>query len=98
MPDTLFHAVPLDRRPILIAVAGPNGAGKTSFSRTYLQDLGLPFVNADDLAKVLQIDEYEAAALAAAYRRQLVDEKDSFIFETVFSDPVGEKLAFLADA
>jgi len=31
-------------------------------------------------------------------RAALVREKESFVFETVFSDPAGEKLAFLSDA
>jgi predicted ABC-type ATPase len=88
----------LDRRPILIAVAGPNGAGKSTFYRAHLEDLGLRYVNADDLARTLQTDAYEAASLAAGVRAALVRERQSFVFETVFSDPVGEKVAFLAAA
>jgi predicted ABC-type ATPase len=92
--DTL----PLDRRPIVIAIAGPNGAGKTTFYRAHLADLELPYVNADDLARELEADPYEAARLAAAYRTTLLANKESFVFETVFSDPVGDKVAFLRDA
>lgn len=44
------------------------------------------------------IDPYEAAALADMMRRQLVEQSESFIFETVFSDPEGDKLAFLNSA
>jgi predicted ABC-type ATPase len=90
--------LPLDRRPIVIAIAGPNGAGKTTFYRAQLADLGLRYINADDLARELAIDAYEAANLAASVRAGLIEHRQSFIFETVFSDPAGEKLALLADA
>lgn len=93
-----LDTVPFDRRPIVIAVAGPNGAGKTTFFRAHLETLGLRYINADDLARELDIDAYEAAELAAHVRAALVQEKESFVFETVFSDPAGEKLAFLSDA
>ena len=88
----------LDRRPIVVAIAGPNGAGKTTFFRTYLSTAGLRFVNADLLAAELATDPYEAARLADALRRAMIDQGESFIFETVFSDPVGDKIAFLEDA
>ena len=88
----------LSRRPIVVALAGPNGAGKSSFYRTYLQHSGLRFVNADVLALELGIDPYKAAQTADDVRRQLVAMRESFIFETVFSDPVGDKLNFLKEA
>jgi predicted ABC-type ATPase len=87
----------LERRPIVVALAGPNGAGKSTFHRTYLQSTGLRFVNADVLAQELGMDAYKAAHLADDVRRQLVAQGESFIFETVFSDPVGDKLQFLKD-
>jgi predicted ABC-type ATPase len=95
---TLHDPLPLDRRPIVIAIAGPNGAGKSTFYRAHLSDLELPYVNADDLARELETDAYEAAKAAGNFRAALVAEKESFIFETVFSDPAGEKLSFLRDA
>lgn len=91
-------ALPLDRRPLLVAIAGPNGAGKTSLYRAFFQDLDLSYVNADDLARELDATPYEAAALAAEVRAALVADRESFIFETVFSDPAGDKLAFLRSA
>jgi predicted ABC-type ATPase len=89
---------PLDRRPIIVAIAGPNGAGKTTFYHAHLASAGLRFVNADVLAKELSLDPYGAAELADAVRRELVGQRESFVFETVFSDPTGNKLAFLEDA
>ena len=88
----------LDRRPILLALAGPNGAGKTTFYHSHLQQCGLRFVNADTLAREMRIDAYAAARVAAALREQLVRQGESFIFETVFSDPMREKLNFLKRA
>ena len=88
----------LDRRPIVVALAGPNGAGKSTFFEAYLAKTGLYFVNADVLALALGMNPYAAASLADTLRRQLLERRESFIFETVFSDPVGDKLEFLREA
>jgi len=89
---------PLDARPIVVAVAGPNGAGKTTFYGAHLERAGLRFVNADDLARELEVDAYEAAEVAKQLREALLAQGESFVFETVFSDPVGDKLEFLLRA
>ena len=89
---------PLDRRPVIVAIAGSNGAGKTTFFHAHLREAGLRFVNADDIAHELDVSAYEAAEIADALRHELVRQRESFVFETVFSDPAGEKLAFLTDA
>jgi predicted ABC-type ATPase len=91
-------SLPLDQRPIVVAIAGPNGAGKTTFYHAHLQPAGLRFVNADVLARQLNMEPYAAARLADSLRRELVRQRESFVFETVFSDPVGEKLTFLKTA
>lgn len=90
--------LPLDRRPVIVALAGPNGAGKSTFYRAHLEQAGLRFVNADVLSRELRIGPYEAAKVADSLRRELVRQRESFVFETVFSDPAGDKLAFLKDA
>ncbi|MEK7765129.1 MAG: zeta toxin family protein [bacterium] len=36
--------------------------------------------------------------LAGALRHALIERRESFVFETVFSDPVGDKLGFLKRA
>ena len=87
----------LDKRPVIVAIAGPNGAGKTTFFHSHLREAGLRFVNADDIARELDISAYDAAELTDALRRELVRLRESFVFETVFSDP-GDKLAFLTNA
>jgi predicted ABC-type ATPase len=85
----------LAQRPVLVALAGPNGAGKTTFYYANLERTGLKLVNADILAAELGIGAYGAAELASAIRHALIDRRESFVFETVFSDPAGDKLAFL---
>jgi predicted ABC-type ATPase len=88
----------LDQRPIIVALAGPNGAGKTTFYHAHLRNAALRFVNADVLARALAVDPYVAAQTAQHVRQELVKQRESFIFETVFSDPIGDKLNFLKEA
>ena len=83
---------------MIVAVAGPNGAGKSTFYEAHLKPAGLRFLNADVLAAEFGMEAYQAAAVAAKLRQTLVGQRESFVFETVFSDPVGDKLAFLQQA
>lgn len=89
--------------PWLIALAGPNGTGKSTFFDVFLRARGFRFVNADLIARGLPGGErpdvaYRAAELAEIERRALVARGDTFVMETVFSDPAGAKVAFLRDA
>ena len=93
----MIHAA-LDTRPIIVVLAGPNGAGKSTFYQVFLRKTGLPFVNADDIARAGAIDPKSAADVAGEIRNELVRQRESFIFETVLSDPVGDKLGFLKHA
>ena len=82
-------------------LAGGNGAGKSTFYRTRLQPLGLPFVNADIIARELYSDapeehSYDAARIAEEIRYGLLREGRSFCFATVFSHP--SKIDFVAHA
>lgn len=89
-------------KPFIICLAGPNGAGKSTFYEAFLSGLTVPFVNADRIASSLlgerQANDYEAAKIAEEERQRLVDSGASFIMETVFSDPNGNKPRFLIDA
>jgi predicted ABC-type ATPase len=87
----------LTNRPVVVALSGPNGAGKSTFYEAFLSRTGLLFVNADVIAAATGVDAYTAADLAEAYRQKLISQRASFIFETVFSDPVGEKLQTLCE-
>lgn len=82
-------------------LAGGNGAGKSTFYRTQLQPLGIPFVNADLIARELfpdapELHSYQAASIAEELRSRLLTEGQTFCFETVFSHP--SKIDFLARA
>ena len=88
----------LNQRPVVVALAGPNGAGKTTFYGSHLKATGLRLVNADVLARELEVDAYRAAEMAGALREKLLEQHESFVFETVFSDPVGDKIRFLQRA
>jgi predicted ABC-type ATPase len=87
----------LSNHPVVVALAGPNGAGKSTFYEALLSRTGLLFVNADVIAAATGVDAYTAADLAEAYRQKLISQRESFIFETVFSDPVGGKLQTLCE-
>lgn len=90
-------SLPLDVRPLIVAIAGPNGAGKSTFYQAFIARAGLRLVNADDLARAFELDPYDAAARASELRRIFISHRESFAFETVLSDPVGEKVEFLRD-
>jgi len=81
-----------------VAIAGPNGAGKSTFYDAFLSNTDLRFISADNIARLMNIGAYDAAALAEGLRQELVAAGESFIFETVFSDPVGAKVGFLCAA
>jgi predicted ABC-type ATPase len=97
----------LQAQPVLIFLAGPNGAGKTTFFEAYLEPLGLPYVNADRIARFLRTadpsapsDAIDRRAFAEAERLRaaLVEARLSFSTETVFSDPARAKLTLLEEA
>jgi predicted ABC-type ATPase len=79
--------------PLLHLLAGPNGSGKTTFYEQVLGPVtGLPFINADVIARELWPGSgpdrsYEAAKLAEQRRDEMIARRRSFIAETVFSHP-----------
>jgi predicted ABC-type ATPase len=90
-------------QPLLVALVGSNGAGKSTFYRDFIHPTGLEFLNADVVAKELNPSNPEAASYEAMHiverrRGAYVAERRSFCFETVLSDPKGEKVAFLRSA
>lgn len=78
--------------PILHLLAGPNGAGKSTYQQLVLARLGLPFINADEIAAARWPDSplehgHDASDLAAQARATAISEQRSFVSETVFSHP-----------
>ena len=64
----------VENKPTLTVFAGPNGSGKT----TLVED----FSHEADLGIVVNADAIEAEA----YRYQLIEQRPSFVTETVMSD------------
>lgn len=92
-------------KPELIVIAGPNGAGKTSVTQKFLHHEwadGTVYINPDEVAKEKFGDwnSVEAVVSAANYckewRERCLQEKVSFVFETVFS--ATDKIDFLLRA
>lgn len=103
LPAEFLDALRTRRGPFLVCIAGCNGAGKSTFHRRHLAASNYPFVNADEIAKKLggPVDARAsriAAEIADETRRRHVARRESFVMETVLSDPVGDKVRFLAAA
>ncbi len=93
------------RKPEVIVIAGPNGSGKTSVTKKFLHhewSEGTIYINPDQVAQEKFGDwNSEAAILNAAdycekLREQCLQNKVSFVFETVFS--AEDKIDFLIRA
>jgi len=106
-PFASLRAAAADERPVLVVLAGPNGAGKSTFFAQHLHGLGLLFVNADHIARLLRDAEPGLSRLqlerrafdeAERLRADLIDLRFGFCTETVFSDPAGAKLDFMERA
>lgn len=87
--------------PQLWLLAGGNGAGKSTFHRLFLARHGLPFINADLIARDLEphapeAGSYRASLVAEKLRADWLEARRSFCFETVFSHP--GKVDFVARA
>lgn len=79
-------------QPELWLLVGGNGAGKTTFYERFLARRKIPLVNADNIARSVWPDapekhSYEAALIAERERFRLLEERQGFCFETVFSHP-----------
>lgn len=73
-----------NKKPEIIVFAGPNGSGKSTITRM-LRPGNMPYVNADEIQRVLECEPLEAAQIAEGRREDYVKAKKSFSFETVLS-------------
>lgn len=98
---------------LLVVIAGHNGAGKTTLYRKRLSHLLAHLleenINADEIERAITQDlgeiiysktEFEnlAADEATKLRKLYLEKEANFSFETVFSDPVQDKVGFMAEA
>ncbi len=91
----------MQKKKQLWLLTGGNGSGKTTFYERYLKPLGVPFVNADNIARELYPDapeahSYHASQIAEQLRYDLLQSGRSFCFETVFSH--AKKIDFVGRA
>ena len=70
-------------RPRILVFAGPNGSGKSTITK------GIPicgiYVNADEIKRISQCSDLEAAQEAEQIRQMLLNAHKDFTFETVLS-------------
>ena len=93
------------RKPELIIIAGPNGSGKTSVTKRFLHHEwaeGTTYINPDEVANEMFGDwnskeaVLNAANYCAAWREKCLEEKKSFVLETVMSED--DKVQFIIKA
>lgn len=80
----------MQKKPEIIVFAGPNGSGKSTITK--LANIIEPYVNADDIKKANHCTDIEAAVKADEIRNALIDNNESFTFETVLSTDRNLKL------
>ena len=92
-------------KPELIIIAGPNGSGKTSVTKRFLHHEraeGTAYINPDEVANEMFGDwnsreaVLNAANYCAEWRERCLNERISFVFETVMS--AIDKVDFIAKA
>lgn len=70
-------------RPRILVYAGPNGSGKSTITKK-IPICGI-YVNADDIKRISQCTDLEAAQEAEQIRQILLKSHKDFTFETVLS-------------
>ena len=73
----------MSTKPEIIVFASPNGSGKSTI--TSLAKIIEPYINADDIKRTTLCTDMEAAITADELRNKLIDNGESFTFETVLS-------------
>lgn len=85
----------------LIIIAGANGSGKTTFAIPYVEELGYDFLNADEIAKGLEIQGKKNALIKAgriffSRLNQNIVNGVNFVIETTLSGSYINKVAIRA--
>ena len=70
-------------RPTILVFAGPNGSGKSTITESY--DCDGIYINADEIKKIRNCSDLEAAQEAEHLREDCIRKHKSFTFETVLS-------------
>lgn len=77
-----------DKRVYIIA--GPNGSGKTTFAKGFIEEVSLPFLNADEIALELSPGDIKRVRVQAGKAffekmEEYIATNKSFIVETTFA-------------
>lgn len=72
------------KKPEITVFAGPNGSGKSTITEL-LRPLHVTYINADDIKRILDCSDLEAAEIAQSQREKCIEKKQDFCFETVLS-------------
>lgn len=72
------------KKPEITVFAGPNGSGKSTITEL-LRPLHVTYINADDIKRILDCSDLEAAEIAQGQREKCIEKKQDFCFETVLS-------------
>ena len=85
----------------LIIIAGANGSGKTTFAIPYIKELGYDFLNADEIAKELELQGHKSVMIKAGrifFNRlnKNIEEGVNFVVETTLSGTYINKVAIRA--
>lgn len=70
-------------KPCVLVFAGPNGSGKSTVTRW--AEITGEYINADDIKRIDDISDLDAARKAESLRELCVSRKQDFTFETVLS-------------
>ena len=75
---------------VIYIIAGPNGSGKTTFAQSFIEETGLPFVNADEIAfeffpQHLKNIRIKAGKVFLKKIEELIVSRNSFILESTLS-------------
>jgi len=73
------------KKPEVTVFAGPNGSGKSTITEL-LRPPHVTYINADEIKRVLDCEDLEAAQIAPERRKACIEAKRDFCFETV--DPL----------
>ena len=74
----------IDKKPEITVFAGPNGSGKSTIT-ALSPHVKQPYINADDIRRITDCGELEAALKAEELRIECLNAKHDFSFETVLS-------------
>jgi len=77
-------------KPEVLVFAGPNGSGKSTITE-YIDIVG-EYINADDIKRSIFCTDEEAAKRATKRKEELIEAKEDFTFETVFSSSINVNL------